>query len=399
MPAVASCDRSPHSAANSTPKEIAAAFRNDGCARGLGEVLVLRAAARAAPEDHRADQEERRHHAGDQGLGQQGEQRAGSDRDGDLEAERRPDADEHRQRREPGGQHQGGEQRLVRELHRQHQDEGGGDDRQDHDGHSSARQLPNRWAVLLPQRLAGRNAVRDGRPGGLASRHAVPLTHPAAPGPPPRPTGRGLGRAVRAGALLPALRAAVPRHRPLRRADLRAVRRLVGHRLRHRGARPARSPTGGPAAASSSWRACCRPPAFVGLDGGARRVGLRRRVRHLGRRRARWSPARARRWSTTGSPRSAAGDSYARVNGWMTSAELLVQVPTAFAASALFALGGYPLVGWASVAVCLAAAALALRFPEAPRTADGERGGTAAPGGGRGAARPGAAACSCSPSR
>jgi MFS family permease len=70
-----------------------------------------------------------------------------------------------------------------------------------------------------------------------------------------------------------------------------------------------------------------------------------------------------------------AGDSYVRVNGWMTSAELLVQVPTAFAASALFALGGYPLVGWASVAVCLAGAALALRFPEAPRTADGEEDG------------------------
>ena len=40
----------------------------------------------------------------------------------------------------------------------------------------------------------------------------------------------------------------------------------------------------------------------------------------------------------------------------MTAAELLVQVPTAFAASALFAVGGYALVGWASVAVCLAAA-------------------------------------------
>jgi hypothetical protein len=46
-----------------------------------------------------------------------------------------------------------------------------------------------------------------------------------------------------------------------------------------------------------------------------------------------------------------------------------VQVPTAAAASVLFAIGGYPLVGWASVAVCLAAAALALRFPEAPRRA------------------------------
>ncbi|HEY0126816.1 MAG TPA: MFS transporter [Blastococcus sp.] len=67
-----------------------------------------------------------------------------------------------------------------------------------------------------------------------------------------------------------------------------------------------------------------------------------------------------------------AESSYARVNGWMTAAELLVQVPTAFAAAALFAVGGYPLVGWASVAVCLAAAALALRFPEAPRTAEGD---------------------------
>src|SRR3954465_4473854 len=37
---------------------------------------------------------------------------------------------------------------------------------------------------------------------------------------------------------------------------------------------------------------------------------------------------------------------YARVNGWMTSAELLVQVPTAFAASALFTVGGYPPGGW-----------------------------------------------------
>jgi predicted MFS family arabinose efflux permease len=47
-----------------------------------------------------------------------------------------------------------------------------------------------------------------------------------------------------------------------------------------------------------------------------------------------------------------------------------VQVPTALAASALFAVGGYALVGWASAGVCLAAAALALRFPEAPRTTD-----------------------------
>ncbi|MFW3169802.1 MFS transporter [Geodermatophilus sp. CPCC 206100] len=63
---------------------------------------------------------------------------------------------------------------------------------------------------------------------------------------------------------------------------------------------------------------------------------------------------------------------YTRVNGWMTAAELLVQVPTAFAASALFAVGGYPAVGWVSVAVCLAAAALALRFPEVRHVAGAE---------------------------
>ena len=65
-----------------------------------------------------------------------------------------------------------------------------------------------------------------------------------------------------------------------------------------------------------------------------------------------------------------AESSFGRVYGWMTSVELLVQVPTAFAASALFALGGYELVGWASVLACLAAAALATRFPEAPGLAD-----------------------------
>jgi MFS family permease len=65
---------------------------------------------------------------------------------------------------------------------------------------------------------------------------------------------------------------------------------------------------------------------------------------------------------------------YVRVHGWMTSAELLVQVPTALLASGLFALGGYAPVGWVSVAVCLGAGLLALRFPEAPRVADDEGG-------------------------
>ena len=63
---------------------------------------------------------------------------------------------------------------------------------------------------------------------------------------------------------------------------------------------------------------------------------------------------------------------YLRIRGRMSAAELLVQLPTALAATVLFAVGGYPLVGWASVAFCLAAAALALRFPEAPRVSTAE---------------------------
>ena len=83
---------------------------------------------------------------------------------------------------------------------------------------------------------------------------------------------------------------------------------------------------------------------------------------------------------------------YLRVHGWMTSAELLVQVPTAFLASGLFALGGYPLVGWVSVGCCLAAGLLALRFPEAPRTTDDEDGGSLRSGVRRGAPASGRAA-------
>ncbi|SDC36499.1 Predicted arabinose efflux permease, MFS family [Geodermatophilus telluris] len=74
-----------------------------------------------------------------------------------------------------------------------------------------------------------------------------------------------------------------------------------------------------------------------------------------------------------------AGDAYLRVHGATTATELLVQVPTALLAGVLVSVGGYPLVGWASVAVCLAAAALATRFPEPPRTGgdpdDGTDGG------------------------
>jgi hypothetical protein len=67
-----------------------------------------------------------------------------------------------------------------------------------------------------------------------------------------------------------------------------------------------------------------------------------------------------------------AAGAYPRVNGRLAATELAAQVPTAGAATLLFAAGGYPLVGWASVAVCLAAAAAALRLPEPPRVPDAE---------------------------
>lgn len=55
---------------------------------------------------------------------------------------------------------------------------------------------------------------------------------------------------------------------------------------------------------------------------------------------------------------------YPRVLGWIRAAGMLAQLPTALAATFLFATGGYPLVGWVSVGTCLGAAALATRLPE-----------------------------------
>ena len=60
---------------------------------------------------------------------------------------------------------------------------------------------------------------------------------------------------------------------------------------------------------------------------------------------------------------------YARLTGWMRAAELAVQVPTALAATVLFAVGGYALVGWASVVMCLATALVATRLPDPGRAA------------------------------
>ena len=61
-----------------------------------------------------------------------------------------------------------------------------------------------------------------------------------------------------------------------------------------------------------------------------------------------------------------AAQHYARVQGWVGAAGLVVQVPTAGIATALFVAGGYPAAGWASVATCLGTAVLAARLPENP---------------------------------
>jgi MFS family permease len=65
-----------------------------------------------------------------------------------------------------------------------------------------------------------------------------------------------------------------------------------------------------------------------------------------------------------------AGDRFGRVYGWVNAVDLLVQVPTALVAAALFASGGFAAVGWASIVTCLAGSVLAASFPEAPRGTD-----------------------------
>jgi MFS family permease len=63
---------------------------------------------------------------------------------------------------------------------------------------------------------------------------------------------------------------------------------------------------------------------------------------------------------------------YALVSGRAVAAGMAAQVPAALGATLLFTAGGYAAAGWVSVGLCTAAAALATRFPEPPRTHDGD---------------------------
>ena len=60
-----------------------------------------------------------------------------------------------------------------------------------------------------------------------------------------------------------------------------------------------------------------------------------------------------------------ATEHYARIQGMVGAAGMLVQVPAAVLATVLFVAGGYAAAGWVSVAACLATAVAASRLPEA----------------------------------
>jgi MFS family permease len=61
---------------------------------------------------------------------------------------------------------------------------------------------------------------------------------------------------------------------------------------------------------------------------------------------------------------------YPTVTGRITAIGLLAQIPSAIAATVLYAAGGFHLAGWVSIACCLASALLATRLPQPPRTPD-----------------------------
>ncbi len=65
---------------------------------------------------------------------------------------------------------------------------------------------------------------------------------------------------------------------------------------------------------------------------------------------------------------------FARVYGRVGAAGLIGQIPAAVAATVLFPLGGYALVGWVSVGLCIGAAVMATQLPEAPRHAGDDDG-------------------------
>lgn len=67
-----------------------------------------------------------------------------------------------------------------------------------------------------------------------------------------------------------------------------------------------------------------------------------------------------------------ADDQYARVLGWANSGSMIATLAATVIAAPLFSLGGYPLLGWVSVAVTLGQALIATGLPVAPRVAQSD---------------------------
>ena len=191
-----------------------------------------------------------------------------------------------------------------------------------------------------------------------------------------------MGAAGRPRPALPALRPAVRGHRTVGRGDLGPVRALVGGRRRGRGAvggvrGPLRPPSfagrGRAAAGRSATRLWTTLPGLPGFAGGFVLWGLGGAL----------ASGTQEALLHDGLDVAGAADQYARVQGWVGAAGLAAQVPAAGAATALFAAGGYLLVGWVSVATCVGTAVLAARLPEsrdARRRMRPTRGAADAPG-------------------
>ncbi len=65
-----------------------------------------------------------------------------------------------------------------------------------------------------------------------------------------------------------------------------------------------------------------------------------------------------------------AAASYPRIMGWATSLAMVATLAGTVVAAPLFAIGGYPLVGWLSVGAALGQGALALSLPSVPRAVE-----------------------------
>ena len=153
-PAVSSWLRSPHSAVKRMTKLVAKTLSADvGCCSSARLAISASSSASSAcscgargqaalDHDHRTDGEEHEGHPEDEPLRQQGQQAAGRDGDQHLDEEGRGHAEPDPQPAEAGGEDEGGDEGLVRQLRREDQGEGRHDDREVDHGPASGADSP-----------------------------------------------------------------------------------------------------------------------------------------------------------------------------------------------------------------------------------------------------------------